>query len=117
MGDTVDIVTNQTPFYGESGGQVGAAGIFSNDDGLRAIVADTKKHLGRVWAQRATIEKGAVPVGDPIRMEVYPFRRAAIRANLSSTHLLHADLPAQFVRYVAPQASLSAPASPEGHLS
>src|SRR3546814_480025 len=52
VGDTVDIVTNQTPFYGESGGQVGDAGIFSNDDGLRAIVADTKKHLGRVWADR-----------------------------------------------------------------
>src|SRR3546814_12834681 len=58
MGDTVDIVTNQTPFYGESGGQVGDAGIFSNDDGLRAIVADTKKHLGRGSGRASCGERG-----------------------------------------------------------
>src|SRR3546814_6470487 len=79
-------------FYGESGGQVGDAGIFCNVAGWRAIVADTKKHLCRVWAHRATIEKGAVAVGDPIRMEVDPVRRAAIRANHSAPHLLHAAL-------------------------
>ncbi|RIA45661.1 alanyl-tRNA synthetase [Hephaestia caeni] len=109
VGDTVDIVTNQTPFYGESGGQVGDAGIFSNDDGLRAVVTDTKKYLGRVWAHRATIEAGAVGVGDPIRMEVDPIRRAAIRANHSATHLLHAALRAHLGTHVAQKGSLVAP--------
>ncbi|HVI97854.1 MAG TPA: alanine--tRNA ligase [Sphingomonas sp.] len=108
-GETVGIVTNQTPFYGESGGQVGDAGIFSNDSGLRAIVTDTQKHLGRIWSHHATIESGAIAVGDTLRMAVDPARRAAIRANHSATHLLHAALRDRLGTHVAQKGSLVAP--------
>ena len=108
-GDTVDIVTNQTPFYGESGGQVGDAGTLSNDKGLEAVVADTQKHLGRIWAHRATIRAGEIAVGDTIRMEVDSARRAAIRANHSATHLLHAALRERLGGHVAQKGSLVAP--------
>ncbi|TPG15250.1 alanine--tRNA ligase [Sphingomonas koreensis] len=108
-GDTVEIVTNQTPFYGESGGQVGDAGSISNDKGLRAIVEDTRKHLGRVWAHHARIEAGEIAVGDTVRLVVDYARRGAIRANHSATHLLHAALRERLGTHVAQKGSLVAP--------
>src|SRR3546814_16622869 len=83
--------------------------MFGHGAVWRASVADTKRQLGRVWAHRSTIEKGAVAVGDPIRMEVDPVRRAAIRANHSATHLLHAALRAHLGSHVAQKGSLVAP--------
>src|SRR3546814_15727706 len=59
VGDTVDIVPNQTPFYGESGGQVGEAGIFSTDNGMQALHAVTKKNLVSAWAHRVTMAERA----------------------------------------------------------
>ncbi|SMF76389.1 alanine--tRNA ligase [Allosphingosinicella indica] len=108
-GETVDIVVNQTPFYGESGGQVGDAGIVSNDNGLRAEVEDTQKHLGRIFAHRARIAEGAIAVGDAVHLTVDRTRRSAIRANHSATHLLHAALRERLGLHVAQKGSLVAP--------
>ncbi|MBV9749903.1 MAG: alanine--tRNA ligase, partial [Acetobacteraceae bacterium] len=86
-GDAVELVVNQTPFYGESGGQVGDAGTVASDKGLRATIADTQKHVGRIWAHHARIEAGEVAVGDAVHLTVDHARRSAIRANHSATHL------------------------------
>jgi alanyl-tRNA synthetase len=108
-GETVDIVVNQTPFYGESGGQAGDAGIVANDKGLRGAVEDTQKHLGRIWAHRTKIETGEIAVGDAVHLTVDHGRRDAIRANHSATHLLHAALRERLGTHVAQKGSLVAP--------
>lgn len=107
-GDTVTILTNQTPFYGESGGQMGDAGIISNDK-LRAVVDDTSKPLGRLHAHHATIETGEIAVGDTVHLSVDAERRDAIRANHSATHLLHAALRKRLGGHVTQKGSLVAP--------
>ena len=91
-GSEVVILTNQTPFYGESGGQAGDSGVISGSNGLKARVADTAKPLGRLHAHMAKIESGAIHIGDSIHLAVDTNRRDAIRANHSATHLLHAAL-------------------------
>ena len=108
-GDEVVIVTNQTPFYGESGGQMGDAGIIRGDNGLEAEVRDTSKPLGRVHAHHARIRKGALKVGDAVRLEVDSERRSRIRANHSATHLLHAALRKRLGGHVTQKGSLVAP--------
>ena len=106
---TVEVVVNQTPFYGESGGQVGDAGTITLADGVTAAVSDTKKHLGRVFAHRVTLDGGALAVGDPVQLRVDHARRAAIRANHSATHLLHEALRQRLGTHVAQKGSLVAP--------
>jgi len=91
-GDVVTILTNQTPFYGESGGQSGDAGVISGADGLAIAVADTAKPLGRLHAHQGTVVTGKVAVGDAVVLAIDVARRDAIRANHSATHLLHAAL-------------------------
>ncbi|WP_374296262.1 alanine--tRNA ligase [Sphingomonas sp.] len=108
-GDTVAIVVNQTPFYGESGGQVGDAGSISNDAGLRAAVTDTSKQLGRVFVHHARVEAGEIKVGDPVKLAIDVARRAQIRANHSATHLLHEALRERLGSHVAQKGSLVAP--------
>lgn len=108
-GDEVDVVLNQTPFYAESGGQVGDAGIATSDKGLKGRVFDTQKHLGRLWAHRTKIEAGELAVGDAIHLVVDGERRNAIRANHSATHLLHAALRERLGTHVAQKGSLVAP--------
>ncbi|MDB5677144.1 alanine--tRNA ligase [Sphingomonas bacterium] len=108
-GDEVDIVLNQTPFYAESGGQVGDAGIASNGKGFKGRVFDTAKHLGRVWAHRTKIEAGEIAIGDAVHLVVDGERRNAIRANHSATHLLHAALRERLGTHVAQKGSLVAP--------
>jgi alanyl-tRNA synthetase len=107
-GETVDIVTNQTPFYAESGGQVGDAGSMTNEQ-LRGRIEDTQKHVGRLWSHRTAIESGEVRIGDSVRLDVDRQRRAAIRANHSATHLLHAALRERLGDHVAQKGSLVAP--------
>jgi alanyl-tRNA synthetase len=107
-GDSVVILTNQTPFYGESGGQTGDAGRISGADGLSAIVTDTAKPLGRLHAHQATIEAGSISVGDVVHLEVDAARRARVRANHSATHLLHAALRAALGPHVTQKGSLVA---------
>ncbi len=108
-GDQVDVIVNQTPFYGESGGQVGDAGTLANEAGLSAIVADTSKQLGKLWVHHATINAGEIKVGDPVRLSIDVARRSAIRANHSATHLLHEALRQRLGTHVTQKGSLVAP--------
>ncbi|WP_445192919.1 alanine--tRNA ligase [Sphingomonas sp. Tas61C01] len=108
-GDTVSIVVNQTPFYGESGGQVGDAGSITNDAGLAATVTDTSKQLGRVFVHHATIDAGTLKVGDAVKLRIDVERRSQIRANHSATHLLHEALRQRLGTHVAQKGSLVAP--------
>ncbi len=108
-GDTVVILTNQTPFYGESGGQMGDAGTIDNDKGLKAVVNDTSKPLGRLHAHQAVIEAGGIAVGDTVHLVIDAARRAQIRANHSATHLLHAALRNRLGGHVSQKGSLVAP--------
>ncbi|MBN8818074.1 MAG: alanine--tRNA ligase [Sphingomonas sp.] len=107
-GDSVTILTNQTPFYGESGGQTGDTGTISDANGLAATVTETTKPLGRLHAHQAVIEAGRIAVGDIVHLEVNGARRARIRANHSATHLLHAALRNALGAHVTQKGSLVA---------
>ena len=91
-GEEIVILTNQTPFYGESGGQTGDVGTISTTEGLNAEVSDTSKPLGRLHAHHAKLKAGSIAVGDTVHLEVDVERRDRIRANHSATHLVHAAL-------------------------
>jgi len=108
-GDEVVILTNQTPFYGESGGQMGDAGIASNDNGFVADIKDTSKPLGRLHAHKALVRSGLIKVGDTIHLAVDVARRSQLRANHSATHLLHAALRHRLGTHVTQKGSLVAP--------
>ena len=108
-GQQVMVITNQTPFYGESGGQMGDAGKISGDNALLADVEDTSKPLGRLHAHHATIGAGTIKVGDAVHLSVDVERRARIRANHSATHLLHAALRHRLGSHVTQKGSLVAP--------
>jgi len=108
-GDAVTVLTNQTPFYAESGGQMGDAGAITGDGGLRARVEDTAKALGRLHAHHAVIEAGSLAVGDTVRLAIDTMRRDRVRANHSATHLLHAALRERLGHHVSQKGSLVAP--------
>ncbi|QNN65795.1 alanine--tRNA ligase [Sphingomonas rhizophila] len=108
-GETVTIVLNQTPFYGESGGQVGDAGKLTALNGFEGVVEDTSKPLGKLHALRTRIAKGSVKVGDSLHQSVDAERRDATRANHSATHLLHAALRDVLGGHVSQKGSLVAP--------
>ncbi|HEU4821568.1 MAG TPA: alanine--tRNA ligase, partial [Qipengyuania sp.] len=91
-GDAVTLLTNQTPFYGESGGQTGDAGRIWTPEGLEFAVEATNKPLGRLHAHKGRVAKGGVKVGDAVHLEIDAERRDRIRANHSATHLAHAAL-------------------------
>jgi alanyl-tRNA synthetase len=108
-GETVTIVLNQTPFYGESGGQVGDAGKLTSLKGFEGEVEDTSKPLGKLHALRTRVVKGQVSVGDTLQQSVDVERRAQVRANHSATHLLHAALRHRLGGHVSQKGSLVAP--------
>ncbi|WP_103256316.1 alanine--tRNA ligase [Tabrizicola aquatica] len=105
-GETVQIVVNQTPFYAESGGQVGDAGLIRTQTGT-AEVTDVKKAAG-VFIHIAKVTEGTVIKGQPAKLEVSHARRSAIRANHSATHLLHEALRRTLGDHVAQRGSLNA---------
>ena len=107
-GDEVVVLTNQTPFYGESGGQMGDAGMIATLDGAKAAVSDTGKPLGRLHTHHAKLESGALKVGDTVQLTVDAARRDRIRANHSATHLLHAALRNRLGEHVTQKGSLVA---------
>jgi alanyl-tRNA synthetase len=107
-GDSVTILTNQTPFYAESGGQMGDVGVISNDK-MSAAVDDTSKPLGRLHAHHAKIETGEIAVGDAVQLTVDANHRDRVRANHSATHLLHAALRKRLGGHVTQKGSLVAP--------
>ena len=106
-GETVSILTNQTPFYGESGGQMGDAGAISSGT-FTATVDDTAKPLGRLHAHHALITKGTVKKGDMVQLKVDAERRNRVRANHSATHLVHAALRERLGAHVTQKGSLVA---------
>jgi len=91
-GDEVDLVTAVTPFYGESGGQVGDIGSILTRHGARLEVIDTQKPAPDVIVHRARVIDGEVGCGDGVELAIDAARRQAIRLNHSSTHLLHSAL-------------------------
>ncbi|MBN2751580.1 MAG: alanine--tRNA ligase, partial [Rhodospirillaceae bacterium] len=105
----VALLLNQTPFYGESGGQVGDAGevIFAN--GARLSVTETQKKVGALHVHLGVLEGGPITVGDVARCLVDPQRRAAVRAHHSATHLLHAALRHRLGEHVTQKGSLVSP--------
>ncbi|MEQ8307326.1 MAG: alanine--tRNA ligase [Hoeflea sp.] len=107
-GDTVDVVVNQTPFYGESGGQMGDQGLIAGE-GYRLEVSDTQKRGEGVFVHRAKVTEGEVTTGAVAQLEVDQGRRAKIRANHSATHLLHEALREVLGTHVAQKGSLVAP--------
>ncbi|MCW2237373.1 alanine--tRNA ligase [Azospirillum canadense] len=106
LGDEVMVIVNQTPFYGESGGQVGDSGVIFSAEGTEFAVADTQKKLGAVWAHIGTVTKGTLKVGDMVELRVDTERRSAIRANHSATHLLHEALRHRLGEHVTQKGSL-----------
>ncbi|EKS36244.1 MAG TPA: alanine--tRNA ligase [Afipia sp.] len=107
-GDSVAIVMNQTPFYAESGGQVGDTGVLTGD-GVRVRITDTQKKAGDLYVHLGTVEQGTVKLGVPLQLEVDHGRRTAIRANHSATHLLHEALRQVLGDHIAQRGSLVAP--------
>ncbi len=107
-GQEVTVLTNQTPFYGESGGQSGDAGTISDENSLAMEVRDTSKPLGRLHAHHGKIAKGTISVDDTIRLDVDVVCRNAIRANHSATHLVHAALRNHLGDHVTQKGSLVA---------
>jgi alanyl-tRNA synthetase len=107
-GETVDIVVNQTPFYAESGGQMGDTGTIIFETG-RARVLDTLKKGDGLFVHRAEIVEGSLSAGDAVVLEVDHDRRARLRANHSATHLIHEALRTVLGTHVAQKGSLVAP--------
>ena len=108
-GSDVAVVLNQTPFYGESGGQVGDTGVITGPDGLRIVVTDTQKKLGDLFVHLGRVEAGEARVGAPVVAEVDHARRTTIRAHHSATHLLHEALRQRLGTHVTQKGSLNAP--------
>jgi alanyl-tRNA synthetase len=108
-GSDVAVVLNQTPFYGESGGQVGDTGTITGADGLRIAVTDTQKKLGDLFVHLGRVEAGEARVGTPVLAEVDHARRTTIRAHHSATHLLHEALRQRLGTHVMQKGSLNAP--------
>lgn len=105
-GETVSVLVNQTPFYGESGGQVGDSGIIFSASGAEFAVADTAKKLGALFVHQGTVGKGTLKIGDVVELRVDGARRSAIRANHSATHLLHEALRRRLGEHVTQKGSL-----------
>ena len=108
VGDNVEIVLDQTPFYGESGGQVGDQGVIRSDQGL-VQVKDTQKFAQRIFVHKGIVEKGEFRVGQKVTAEVDEQGRRATALNHSATHLLHAALREILGEHVKQAGSLVAP--------
>ncbi|WP_296432295.1 MULTISPECIES: alanine--tRNA ligase, partial [unclassified Rhizobium] len=107
-GDKVQIVVNQTPFYGESGGQMGDAGVISSDN-AKIEITDTQKRGEGLFVHTGTVVEGKVKAGDAVALTVDHARRSHIRANHSATHLLHEALREVLGTHVAQKGSLVTP--------
>ena len=107
-GDKIDIITNQTPFYGESGGQVGDQGtIFSSDCVIK--IKDTQKKMGDLFVHSGEVKKGKIKVGQSVNLEIDIEKRNNSKANHSATHLLHESLRRTLGKHVTQKGSLVSP--------
>ncbi len=109
IGETVEILLNQTPFYGESGGQIGDTGKLTSLKGFIGEVEETSKPLGKLHVLRTKVLAGELGLGDTLHQKVDTERRNRIRANHSATHLLHAALRRRLGTHVTQKGSLVAP--------
>ena len=101
------VITNQTPFYAESGGQLGDTGYFSWSEGFANVDNTTK--ISSLFLHHCKISKGSLSVGQPIQMNVDADRRDKLSSNHSSTHLLHEALRLTLGQHVVQKGSLVAP--------
>jgi alanyl-tRNA synthetase len=108
-GDEVAVIANQTPFYGESGGQMGDAGKLVSASGAVIDISDTQKKLGDLHVHLGKVAKGSLKVGDAVEMLVDHGRRSGLRAHHSATHLLHEALRRRLGNHVTQKGSLVAP--------
>ena len=107
-GAEVALVLNQTPFYGESGGQEGDTGIITKEGGATVTITETQKKLGDLHVHLGTLSGGSLKVGDDVQLEVDHDRRSALRAHHSATHLLHAALRNELGDHITQKGSLVA---------
>jgi alanyl-tRNA synthetase len=108
-GESVAVVVNQTPFYGESGGQVGDTGVMFTAQGAELPVDDTRKRVGDLHVHHGTLAKGTLAVGDVVELRVDSARRDNLRGHHSATHLLHAALRERLGDHVTQKGSMVAP--------
>lgn len=108
-GDEVEIIVNQTPFYAESGGQVGDAGMITPDAGGKITITDTKKRIAALHGHIGHIDEGTINVGDTVQLKIDVERRNRTRANHSVTHLAHQALREVLGAHVSQKGSLVAP--------
>ena len=108
-GDNVSIIVNQTPFYGESGGQTGDQGVMKTAAGARLKISDTKKRLGDLFVHIASVEDGEIKLGDAVEMQVDHSRRSGNRIHHSATHLVHEALRQVLGNHVVQKGSLVEP--------
>jgi alanyl-tRNA synthetase len=109
LGDDVGLVVNQTPFYGEAGGQVGDTGIVFSAGGAELAVRDTIKKSGDLHIHLGNVTRGVLKEGDAVELRVDGRRRRQLRANHSVTHLLHEALRRRLGKHVTQKGSLVAP--------
>jgi alanyl-tRNA synthetase len=109
VGQALQLLVNQTPFYGESGGQMGDSGIAFTADGCEVRIDDTQKRLVDLHVHIGAVVKGRVGVGNAVELRVDGARRAGLRAHHSATHLLHEALRRRLGDHVTQKGSLVAP--------
>ncbi|WP_299374008.1 alanine--tRNA ligase [uncultured Kiloniella sp.] len=107
-GDQVMVITNQTPFYGESGGQQGDHGLLFSAEGAEVTISDTQKKLGNLFIHIGKVTRGEISVDLAMEMKVDVSRRSALRAHHSATHLLHEALRRRLGTHVTQKGSLVA---------
>ena len=105
-GQSFALLVNQTPFYGESGGQAGDAGMMFTTEGAEITITDTQKKLGALHVHIGTLTRGRLAVGDVVDLRVDHGRRLATRSNHSATHLVHEALRRVLGPHVAQKGSL-----------
>nr|QDP20879.1 alanine--tRNA ligase [Bradyrhizobium cosmicum] len=108
-GEPGALLLNQTPFYAESGGQVGDTGVLTGEGGIRFRVTDTQKKLGDLFVHVGTVESGELRLGTALQLEVDHGRRSSIRAHHSATHLIHEALRQVLGDHIAQRGSMVAP--------
>ena len=108
-GEEGALILNQTPFYGESGGQVGDEGVIKGPKGAVFRVTDTQKKVGDLFVHMGVVESGAFTTGDAVELTVDHGRRSATRSNHSATHLLHEALREVLGTHVAQKGSMVSP--------
>ena len=107
-GDEIEIITNQTPFYGESGGQVGDQGTIYSPN-CKININDTQKKMGDLYVHSGKVESGSVKIGDSVNLEIDTEKRNNSKANHSATHLLHESLRRTLGKHVTQKGSLVSP--------